>query len=996
MKLRHGVLLLFSLPLVVDAQSGCADIDFFQAKQITTLGNSRVTFLARRTGGGGLYSGVSYSTSPPIAALRVIPNMQRQFLGCAQGVPSVGGNPASIEGRPEGAAASNITGIRDVGNGLAAGVWTGFSQTTISVFLLNADYSLRNETRYTIPAGARGIRFADLDRDAIPDLVTVVNITGGAGMISFLKGNGDGTFQQARNAPVAGMFPGSFALSDFNGDGMHDMALVRSNEGMVSIHLGNGDGTFRAGASAAVPGLVSVTAADFNGDGRFDLSAPTFSQGVAILLGNGDGTFRAPVNYPAGRELTYVATGDFNRDGRLDLAVSSAANFLAHILPGNGDGTFRAATSYVLGNDPETLVIADVNADGNPDIVAGEGIAELLVGTEDNGFITVLFGRGDGTFAGAQALEVPSQDATRETSFSLASADFNGDGRMDVAVGKSTGHVGLLLGRAGGGLQAGPVLAPPNARRAVSITAADFNGDGRTDLAYADDAGNRAVVLPGSGNAAFQNPLETAITPTPRHVTAADFNGDGRPDLAVTAADRDGVGNVKILLTAANGAPGAPATITAGDNPDKIAAADLNGDGRADLVVLNRGDLAVQTRPGGISVLAGNGNGTFQPAVNYAAGINPLAVSVADVNGDRRPDIAVSTSTSLGRFAIALLIGNGNGTFRNAVFLTTDFGPGDLAVADFNADGRQDLVISHCCGEVDMTYMLGNGDGTFEPEVHFNGGAEIRSIAAVEIGGDAKPDLFILSGRGNTATVLVNTSPARQFVAVSATSGARGPVAPDSIVAAYGANFTTGTAATQSTDLPLELDGATVTIIEDDGTEHAAPLFFVSPGQVNFLVPALVQPGGVTVRIRSSTGTQETPLSIAPVAPGLFTVNADGLAAAFILRVAADGTQTVEPVATTDDAGRIVALPIDFGPATDRLFLQLYGTGIRGRLRLQDVSVTISAVGGGINYAGAQGQFPGLDQVNVLLSRQLVGRGDVEVTLRVEDQLSNVVRLRVR
>jgi hypothetical protein len=181
-----------------------------------------------------------------------------------------------------------------------------------------------------------------------------------------LLGNGDGTFQTARNFATAGIIV-SVAVGDFNGDGRPDLAL--HSVGGVSVLLGNGDGTFQDARNFLIAGstsLQSMAVGDFNGDGRLDLVLTHYDGNVSVLLGNGDGTFQDARTFSAGSSAYAVVVGDFNGDGRLDLAGFFSG---VRVLLGNGDGTFQTTNvSYFTGNDPTAVAVADFNGDGLPDL----------------------------------------------------------------------------------------------------------------------------------------------------------------------------------------------------------------------------------------------------------------------------------------------------------------------------------------------------------------------------------------------------------------------------------------------------------------------------------------------------------------------------------------------------------------------------------------------------------------------------------------------------
>jgi uncharacterized protein (TIGR03437 family) len=226
------------------------------------------------------------------------------------------------------------------------------------------------------------------------------------------------------------------------------------------------------------------------------------------------------------------------------------------------------------------------------------------------------------------------------------------------------------------------------------------------------------------------------------------------------------------------------------------------------------------------------------------------------------------------------------------------------------------------------------------------------------------------------------------------------PLASEAIASAFGAELATTTASAREIPLPPELGGTTVKVRDGAGVERVAPLFFVSPLQVNYQIPPGTANGTATVTVMSSDGSMPVCLAqISTVAPGLFTADASGrgLPAAQVLRVRADGSRSLEPVARFNQmTGKFEAVPIDLGPETDQIFLILYGTGIRYRSGLSATTLTVGGANAQVFYAGAQGDFVGLDQINALLPRSLSGRGEVEVVLTVDGQITNTVKISVK
>ncbi|MGE0103130.1 MAG: hypothetical protein AB7H86_21770 [Blastocatellales bacterium] len=234
---------------------------------------------------------------------------------------------------------------------------------------------------------------------------------------------------------------------------------------------------------------------------------------------------------------------------------------------------------------------------------------------------------------------------------------------------------------------------------------------------------------------------------------------------------------------------------------------------------------------------------------------------------------------------------------------------------------------------------------------------------------------------------------------VSAASYGNTALAGGSIVAAFGSNLASETQAASAMPLPTSLAGTMVAVRVDATTQVLAPIFFVSPTQINYQIPDGVIADSAAVIINNGNDvTAVEMMRIAPIAPGLFTANASGqgVAAAVVLRVKADGEQSYEPVAKFDAEQKVfVPVPIDLGQETDQVFLILYGTGIRNRSSLGAVNVTIGGTDTELLYAGSQEGFAGLDQVNVRLPRSLKGRGEVDVILTGDGASSNSVKISV-
>jgi len=251
----------------------------------------------------------------------------------------------------------------------------------------------------------------------------------------------------------------------------------------------------------------------------------------------------------------------------------------------------------------------------------------------------------------------------------------------------------------------------------------------------------------------------------------------------------------------------------------------------------------------------------------------------------------------------------------------------------------------------------------------------------------------------HSAPFVLKLAKPRPILNVSAASYNGAALAGDSIISAFGSGLATTTQAAMSNPLPTTLAGTTVKVKDSAGVEREAPLFFVSPTQINYLLPAGTANGAATITVNSGDGVvSNANVQIENVAPGLFTADASGrgAAAAVVLRVKADGSQSYEPVVRYDTSqNKLVAVPIDLGAESDQVFLIVYGTGMRYRSGMSGVSARLGGTNIQVLFTGAQGGFAGLDQINLRLPRELAGRGEVDVTLTVDGKAANAVKVSI-
>ena len=290
-------------------------------------------------------------------------------------------------------------------------------------------------------------------------------------------------------------------------------------------------------------------------------------------------------------------------------------------------------------------------------------------------------------------------------------------------------------------------------------------------------------------------------------------------------------------------------------------------------------------------------------------------------------------------------------------------------------------------------------NGNARPTTVVNATRVTAEIPASDIAapGTARITVALPSGSLSNETLLTIANATAHISAASFTPGS---LAPDSIIACFGTNMATGTESSNTVPLPTTLAGTRMLVRDSAGMAREAPLFFVSPAQINYLLPTGTASGTATITITASNGAISAgQFEVTSTAPGLFSANANGrgVPAAILVR-ASGGTQRVEQVVRFDTtANSFVPIPIDLGPVGDQVFLILFGTGIRYRAGLNNVSCVLGGTAVEVGYAGAQGDLVGLDQINLgPLPRSLAGRGNVNLILTVEGRAANTVQVTIQ
>jgi hypothetical protein len=365
---------------------------------------------------------------------------------------------------------------------------------------------------------------------------------------------------------------------------------------------------------------------------------------------------------------------------------------------------------------------------------SGTGIVTVVNPTPGGGSSNLAFFEVTATTPSAIMFEKRTYTPTNTNS--LVAGDFNGDGKLDLAV--STGAtLSILLGKGDGTFNV--TTFPTTAQFVGTLVAGDFNGDGKLDLAFPDPFHNLVHLLLGNGDGTFTEVSTTAVGTDPVWAAAGDFNGDGRLDLAVV--NRAGA-NVSILLGNGDGTFSRKPSVKVGTKPNAVTVADFNGDGKLDLAVVN-------SSSNNVSILLGAGDGTFILKSSPATGASPYGIVASDFNGDGKVDLAVTntcgnaTSCSpLASGSVSVLLGAGDGTFTvTSKVLTNYHKPLGIAAGDFNADGKTDLAVVGL-SESSALILPGNGKGVFGTPIGMNGGASPTAgyVAVGDFNGDGRLD----------------------------------------------------------------------------------------------------------------------------------------------------------------------------------------------------------------------------------------------------------------
>ncbi|CAF3868932.1 unnamed protein product [Rotaria sp. Silwood1] len=522
--------------------------------------------------------------------------------------------------------------------------------------------------------------------------------------------------------------PQAIAVGDFNNDNQLDIVVTNAGTNNIGVFLGKNDGTFSNQTTYSTGDYpVSVAVADFNNDTRLDIVVSNNNgNNVGVLLGNGNGTFKRQITYTTGlgSHPSSVAVCDCNRDHRFDIIVANSGKNNLGLLLGNGDGTFQAQRLYSINiGSPQIVVTADLNNDTWADIIVA------IDGTYNVG---ILYGGPDKNFTNPTTYSTGAQSLP----YSVAVGDFNNDAILDIVVANSgTDTIGVFLGLGDGNFAMQIQYPTGLGSMPNSVALGDFNNDNRLDIVVANDGTDTIGIFFGKGDGYFSDQITYPTYGSAFSLAVGDLNNDGRLDIVVIGLSPD---NVMILLENDDGTFINPTVylMELGSQPYSVALGDFNNDNRLDIVVANYGTST-------ISVIFGNGNGTFTNQTIYSmeSGSQPCSVAVGDFNNDTQLDIVVANYyTSV----LIVFLGSGDGAFLNQSTYSVDRGPFSVVVGDMNNDTYLDFIVANYYGD-NIGVLLGKGDGTFSVQTTYSTGWSSLpySVAIGDFNGDNRLDVTV-------------------------------------------------------------------------------------------------------------------------------------------------------------------------------------------------------------------------------------------------------------
>ncbi len=930
------------------------------------------------------------------------------------------GSPITVGTRPFFAAAGNFNGDNRPDLAVAN---LDTRNVTIMLGQAGGGFSQAPGSPVSVPGQAYAVVARDFNGDGRTDLAVknTLGTAGSSGYLSVLLGNGSGGFTPAPSfgavsQPSTIGFFGYIVPADFDKDDRVDLVVANPNGADVNVWLGDGNGGFKQRQRInTISNPYAIAVADFDGGGVTDLAVTFESQEkVIVFLG---GCSAAPNNPPtiaasaphgrqqgsAGAAATIASVSDVETPaGSLTVTATNVPSGIsvANITNTNGtiSATISAACNAATGANNAVLSVTDANGATTTTNLTINVSANTPPALGGYTALTIVVGNGANATPGA----APADNGSITNLTVAASAGFAGTLNLNQATGVvtigSAGPIGsyTVTVTATDNCNATAtrnfsltVTAPPNTAPAITASAPLTRQQGTVGVMATIATVNDAETTAG-------NLFVTAMTAGTIVITSIINNGGTvTATVAATCNALPGANTIVLKVTDGGGLMATSnLTINVTANTAPVLGSYPTGTNIGIGEIATATTSAPPTDNGSIANLSVGASQGFGGSLSIDPATGVVTISNARPAGQYV--ITVTAVDNCGANAAAtfpLLVTKNAAT----VTLTASAGPyttGQPINLTATVAGASSLMPTGTVSFLDGTTALGTsqldaaGKATFTVSSLSPG---VRGLTA-RYGGDANFN--------STTSSELPIAIGRTVTNVSAANYQGEMLAPEGIVAAFGTGLATTTLAATTQPLPTTLGGTTVRIRDSAGTERLAPLFFVSPTQVNYLMPAGTAAGPVAVTVvAGDDATSVATVQVVAVSPGLFSADStgNGLAAAVLLRIKADNSQIYEAIARFDSAqNKYVAIPIDFGAATDQLFLIPYGTGCRNRSALSAVNIKIGGTDAETLFAGPQGALAGLDQINARLPRTLAGRGEVDVVVTVDGKAANPVKVNFR
>ena len=700
---------------------------------------------------------------------------------------------------------------------------------TTSSFATNVDF----------PTGTNpsDVVIGDIDGDGKPDLAVTNKNDNTISVFRNTSASGSITASSFASGVVftTGTYPAYIAIGDIDGDGKLDLAVANNNSsGTVSVFRNTStSGSITTSSFAASVDFTTgsypygVAIGDIDGDGKPELIVTNPGSNTVSIYRNTStsgsitaGSFDAPVDFTTGTSPYCIVLGDIDGDGKPDLAVTNYSDNTVSVFRNTSTsgsitvGTLATKVDFTIGTNPWGISISDLDGDGKPDLVIADASSNTIsvlrntlaaslppvitsfTPTSGPSGTTVTFtGTNFNTTASSNIVWFGAVQATVTTATSTS---------LSVTVPIGTDYQPITVTDVTTGLTAYsnvPFIVTFPSSQVIDATAfatsvdfttepnpeyvalSDIDGDGKLDLVVTNGSSNTVSVYRNKSTSgsitadSFDTPVDFTTGIGPVNVSIGDIDGDGKPDLVVANFTSNTISvfrNTSSSGSITTGSFAVRVDFTTGTNPVSIGLGDIDGDGKPDLVVTNSGSNSVSVFRN--TCIAGSiTTGSFAARVDFTTGATPQTVAIGDIDGDGKPDLAVTnySDNTVSVYRNTSTPGSiTTSSFATNVDFNTGSGPYSVVIGDIDGDGKQDLVVTNSDSNTLSVYrnISTSGSitsGSFATNIDFTTGTSPQGIAIGDIDGDGKPDLAVTNFSDNTVSVLRNTSTSGSITAGS-------------------------------------------------------------------------------------------------------------------------------------------------------------------------------------------------------------------------------------